>query len=92
MAHGALGKLDAILTFQDGADLGPTHRQPLFSISRLEHAQPPHEHTEQPTTILRRRNMMSALPVHCDPRFVEYRLTLRSQFTRMINIFDCTRI
>ena len=37
MVHGTLGMLDAILTFQDGADLEPTHRrhrQPLFSISR----------------------------------------------------------
>ena len=26
--------MDAIVTFQDGADLEPTERQPLFSISR----------------------------------------------------------
>ena len=35
MTHGALGMLGAILTFQNGADLEPTHRQPLFSILAL---------------------------------------------------------
>ena len=39
----AMGMMDAIVTFQNGADLEPTHRQPLFSISRAEivfHARP----------------------------------------------------
>ena len=43
MVHGTLGMLDAIVTFQSGAHLEPTHRQPLFSISRAEivfHARP----------------------------------------------------
>ena len=43
MAHGTLGMLDAIVKFQNGAGLEPTHRQPLFSISRAEivfHARP----------------------------------------------------
>ena len=30
--HGALGMLDTILKFQNGPDLEPTHRQPVFSI------------------------------------------------------------
>ena len=33
----------------------------FLDFSRLEHALAAHEHTEQPTTLLRRRNMMSAL-------------------------------
>ena len=51
MARGTLGMLDAIVTFQDGADLEPTHRQPL-DFWRLEHAQATQEHTEQPRTQL----------------------------------------
>ena len=30
MVYGTLGMLDAIVTFQDGADLEPTHQWPLF--------------------------------------------------------------
>ena len=32
MTHGALGMLETILKFQNGPDLEPTHRQPVFSI------------------------------------------------------------
>ena len=48
MAHGTLGMLDAIVTFQDGADLEPTHRSTssFLDFSRMEHAQAAHEHTE----------------------------------------------
>ena len=50
------------VTFQDGADLEPTHRQPLFSISRaLEHAQAADEHTEWPTTQLESLSFVNAI-------------------------------
>ena len=53
MAHGTLGMLDAIVTFSDGADLDPTHRQPLFSISCAWNMHKlPRKHTEQPKTQL----------------------------------------
>ena len=47
------------VTFQDGADLEPTHRQPIFS--RLRHAQAAHEHTEQPTTQLGSVSLVDAI-------------------------------
>ena len=50
MTHGALGKLDAILTFQNGADLEPNSDNLFSRFLRLEHAQDAHEHTEHPTT------------------------------------------
>ena len=61
MAHGTFGMLDAIVIFQGGADLEPTHRPPSFlNFSRLEHAQTAHEHTEQPTTQLRSVSFVDA--------------------------------
>ena len=50
MTHGALGKLDVILTFQNGADLEPNSDNLFSRFLRLEHAQDTHEHTEHPTT------------------------------------------
>ena len=55
MAHGALFMLDALVTFQDGADLEQhiDDTDNLFSrFFALENAQAAHEHTEQPTTQL----------------------------------------
>ena len=52
MTHGALGMLDAILTFQTGADLEPNSDNLFSRFLRLEHAQATHEHTEHPTTQL----------------------------------------
>ena len=41
MTHGALGMLDAILTFQNGADLEPNSDNLFSRFLRLEHARPP---------------------------------------------------
>ena len=49
------------VTFQDGAVLEPTRRQPLIHFSRLEHAQAADEHTEQPTTQLERVSFVDAI-------------------------------
>ena len=67
MAHGTLGMLDAIVKFQNGAGLEPTHRQPLFSISRAEivfHARP------VSVSIVKRANaffFLAALPLLAYP-------------------------
>ena len=50
MTHGALGMLDAILTFQNDADLEPNSDNLFSRFLRLENAQDAHEHTEHPTT------------------------------------------
>ena len=39
MTHGALGILDAILTFQNGADLEPNSDNLFSRFLRLEHSQ-----------------------------------------------------
>ena len=51
MAHVTHGMLDAIVMFEDGADLKPTHPTTSFlDFLRLERAQAAYEHTEKPTT------------------------------------------
>ena len=41
-----MARSDAILTFQDDADLEPTHQQPLFSISRAWNMHRPPTNTQ----------------------------------------------
>ena len=63
------GMLDAIATFQDGADLEPTHD--LFS--RFEHEQAAREHTEHPKTQLGSVSFVHAkiAPLNNTPNYVQ---------------------
>ena len=50
MTHGALGILDAILTFQNGADLEPNSDNLFSRFLRLEHSQ-----DRTPNDLMRKR-------------------------------------
>ena len=72
MAHGTLDMLDAIVTFQDCADLEPTcaSTTSFLDFLHLERAQAVHEHTEQPMTQLGSVSFIDAIGVvffhfHC---------------------------